>query len=184
MDRKSLPILLIAWIFVIYEYAVRVSDSVILPSLSVHLSLSAAQLSGLSSAYYISYVLFMIPAGILIDRYGLHRTWLIAISLLILGCVLFAWAPSLTVLIIARILMGLGSNFAVIGTLALSIGFKRKGLLIGLTMAFCMFGAFLGQGPWLFITNILGHWQLTYWLAAAIGCILLIVWAIIGKKVD
>ncbi|WP_108651993.1 MFS transporter [Dongshaea marina] len=184
MNKKLIPVLLTGWVFVVYEYAVRVSDSVILPQLSAHLGLDPAALGWLSSAYYFSYVIFMIPAGIMIDRYGLYRVWLVAISLLMLGCGLFAMAPNLGLLILARVLMGIGSNFAVIGTFALVMGSKRKGLLVGITMAFCMLGAFLGQGPWIWLTQTLGSWQLVYWLAGAFGALLLCGWALMHSKVS
>ena len=83
-------IVAIGWFYVIYEYTVRVSDSVILPQLQVSFHLSSVHLSLLSSSYYLAYVLFMIPAGILIDRFGLYRAWAISMLVLTIGCVLFA----------------------------------------------------------------------------------------------
>lgn len=172
----------LAWIFLVYEYVIRVSDSVILIPLSIHLNLHTDELSWLSSAYYVAYVAFMIPAGILIDRYGLYRMWLIAVSIFTLGCALFAWAPNLNALILARIFMGIGSNFASIGTLALVITSTHRGALIGITLALASFGAFLGQGPWLVFTRYLGNWQLAYWFASLFSLLFLITWSVLGHR--
>ena len=164
------------WCFIIYEYAVRVSDSVILLQLQRSFHLSSLHLSFLSSAYYFAYVLFMIPAGIIIDRFGLYRAWSIAILILIFGCALFAMRIDLTVLFIARILMGIGSSFASIGVFALMLRHKYSGLLIGITMAMGMFGALMGQGPWLQLTHFLGFWAYTYWFATIVGIVLWLFW--------
>ncbi|WP_299008244.1 MFS transporter [uncultured Shewanella sp.] len=176
---KILPL---AWIFVIYEYTIRVSDSVILTPLSLHLQLDIADLSALSSAYYFTYVIFMLPAGILIDKFGLYKTWIYAISLFTSGCAIFAWAPNLNIMIIARILMGIGSNFATVGTLALVIHSKRRGLLIGISLALASFGAFLGQGPWRLLSDLLNSWQTAYWLATAFSFSFLILWIYFGQQ--
>ncbi len=174
---------LLGWLFVIYEYAVRVSDSVILPKLQLDYHLSATQLGGLSSAYYFSYIAMMLPAGILIDRIGLYRSWNIAISTLLFGCYLFAHAGGLTTLLLARALMGFGSAFAIIGVFSHAVKAKRHcGLFIGLTMLMAMLGAVIGQGPWLQLTLLFKHWSETYLVASAFGAILLISWIILGRR--
>ena len=173
-------VFLLGWLFVIYEYALRVSDSVILPQLQQTLGFSADKLSALSSAYYFTYVIGMIPAGVIIDRIGLYRSWLIAITTVSAGAALFASGHDLTLLIIARILMGAGSAFAIIGVFALSLSRKHSGLLVGITMAVGMAGAILGQGPFLSLTDLLGQWRLTFWVACALGLVLLIIWSLIG----
>ncbi|API86610.1 MFS transporter [Francisella uliginis] len=170
---------LVGWIYVIYEYALRVSDSVILVNLQNEYHLSSNHLASLSSAYYFAYIGLMIPASILIDRFGLFRVWIVAMSILAIGSLMFALAPNLEVLIIARILMGIGSAFAIIGIFALSVeNIKYSGTLIGLTMLMAMVGALIGQGPWLQLTKYLGGWRETYLLAAVFGMILVCVWII------
>ena len=122
----------------------------------------------------------MIPAGMLIDRFGLYKVWILAIWLVSLGG-FFGYSKNIEELIFARALMGLGSNFAIIGTFALSMQFRYKSFLIGLTMAVAMLGAFLGQGPWLHLTTLLGSWRTTYILSSLIGLLLLIIWIFVGR---
>jgi MFS family permease len=173
---------ILGWLFVIFEYAVRVSDSVILPTLQLNYHLSAAQLAELSSAYYLTYIIAMLPAGILIDRISLYRSWSAAISILTLGCFLFAYADSLMMLVLARILMGLGSSFAIIGVFSCAVKEKKhSGLLIGLTMLMAMLGAVIGQGPWLQLTLVLKHWSSAYLIAGGFGVLLLILWMVLGR---
>ena len=89
-----------------------------------------------------------------------------------------------TLLIIARILMGTGSSFAVIGVFALMIRHKYSGFLIGVTMGMGMLGVLLGQGPWLQVTNYFGVWAETYWFAAGIGLLMWIVWCLYARTVS
>ncbi|WP_150466225.1 MFS transporter [Francisella sp. SYW-9] len=175
---------LIGWIYVIYEYVLRLSDSVILVNLQDQYHLSANHLASLSSAYYFAYIGLMIPASILIDRFGLYRTWIVAISILAMGSLMFALSPNIEILIVARIFMGIGSAFAIIGIFALSVeNVKHSGTLIGLTMLMAMIGALIGQGPWLQFTNYLGNWRETYIYAAVFGIILMFIWTVFCRKV-
>ena len=184
MSQNRIPFyscLFIGWLFVIYEYALRVSDGVVLPMIQAQFHLQASSLSTLSSTYYFAYIISMVPAGLIIDRLGIYRAWLGALALVLIGSMLFGSAHTFSMLIIARILMGVGSAFAVIGTFALAISRKYTGMLIGITMAVGMVGAIIGQGPWESMTIYFGSWHITYWASGYIGVSLLIVWAIIGR---
>lgn len=172
------------WLFILYEYAVRVSDSVILPALQHEFGLSAADIGALSSGYYFAYIISMIPAGVIIDRYGLYLSWLVAILLVVLGCFLFGYSDSISMLVVARVLMGMGSAFAMIGVFSVALNSQHSGLLIGITMGVCMIGALLGQGPWLQLTQLCGDWQMPYFLSGFFGVILTFFWMFWGKKVS
>ena len=177
-------IILLGWFYVMFEYTVRVSDSVILSQLQADFQLSSVRLSMLSSSYYIIYVLSMIPAGILIDRLGLYRAWGGAMLVLTLGCALFALRINFDLLIMARVLMGFGSSFAAIGVFAMMLRHKYSGFLIGVTMAVAMLGAWLGEGPWAQLVHFLGAWESAYWAAAAIGLCLSLIWLVYARTVS
>lgn len=174
--------LFVGWLFVIYEYALRVSDGVVLPMIQAQFQLQASALSTLSSTYYFAYIISMVPAGLLIDRLGIYRAWLGALALVLIGALLFGSAHTFSMLIAARILMGVGSAFAVIGTFALALSRRYTGMLIGITMAIGMIGAILGQGPWESITTYFNSWHTTYWVSSYVGVALLIIWAVLGRS--
>ena len=52
------------------SYLLRTVNAVIAPGLSRELSLSAADLGLLTSAYLLAFAAFQIPLGLLLDRYG------------------------------------------------------------------------------------------------------------------
>ena len=71
-----------------------------------------SSLSGLSwvlTAYAIVYAAVLVPAGRLGDLYGRRRLFVIGLALFTLGSALCALAPSLELLIAARVLQGIGA---------------------------------------------------------------------------
>jgi MFS family permease len=167
-----------ACFFIIYQYALRVSTGVLLSHFQNTFSLSAYDLSLLSSAFYFGYLLFMLPTGIMIDRYGLHRIWQISLVLLIASCIAFALSHSFLSILIARFVMGVASSGIIVGAIALSIQIfpKRKGLFIGIVVSMCTIGIFIGQGPWSSLVDVLPHWQDVFWVSAIVGLAFLVYW--------
>lgn len=180
-----LPTLLLGWIFILYEYAIRLSDSVIIDKLMQSFSIGPGRIGVLSSAYYIPYVLMQIPAGLIIDRFGIRRSWSFALLSIALGSFIFGHSDSTTMASIGRALMGIGSSFAWVGTVGVIYrltGGKNSASLIGLSMSLCMIGALLGQAPWLYLTNVLQHWRTPYVYAAAFGLIVFVLILLFANK--
>ena len=110
--RSETTVFLIASLVAIYAISqfLRNSIGVIANDLARELALSATQTGLLSSAFFLTFAAVQIPIGILIDRYGPKRVMLATAVIAVAGTVLFALAPSASVLIAARALMGLGCS--------------------------------------------------------------------------
>ena len=78
------------------------------PTLSAEFSLSAADLGFLTGAYFLSFGLFQIPLGVLLDRFGPRRTNAALLLVAAAGAFAFGHASSLNELVLARALIGLG----------------------------------------------------------------------------
>nr|WP_256372679.1 MFS transporter [Roseibium sp. RKSG952] len=76
------------------------------------LSLTQAEIGLLSAVFYIGFVAWQIPVGLLLDRYGARRIMPFGFAAIILGTFLLSAANSFSVAIAARILMGSGASFA------------------------------------------------------------------------
>jgi ACS family hexuronate transporter-like MFS transporter len=63
------------------------------------------------AAFYLTYALFQIPAGYLVDRWDLRWSYAAAVAWWSLAAAATAVAPSLGVLIACRILLGVGESF-------------------------------------------------------------------------
>lgn len=86
----------------------RSVNAVLAPALMQELALSPAQLGALTSAFFLTFALAQLPVGIALDRYGPRQVQLFLMALAALGTLWFAHGRSLTELVLARALMGVG----------------------------------------------------------------------------
>jgi ACS family hexuronate transporter-like MFS transporter len=63
------------------------------------------------SAFIMTYALFQVPAGYLVDRWDLRRSFALAVAVWSLAAVATALAPTLGLLIACRALLGVGESF-------------------------------------------------------------------------
>ena len=102
--RVALPF--IAGYFVSYVY--RMLNAVLGPTLAAEFGLTAGGLGLLSSVYFLSFALFQLPLGLLLDRFGPRRVNATLLLVAALGALWFAFAHSAASAIGARALIGLG----------------------------------------------------------------------------
>jgi predicted MFS family arabinose efflux permease len=90
------------------SYGLRSVNAVIAPELMQELSITAAGLGLLTSAYFLAFGLFQLPLGLLLDRFGPRRVEAALLLVAAAGSALFALGTSLQALAVARALIGLG----------------------------------------------------------------------------
>ena len=106
--RQALPIFLAFAAVYFFSALVRAVTATLAPVFSAELGLAAGQLGLLAGAYFLGFALMQLPLGSALDRYGPRRVLLVFVSLAVLGCAAFAMARSLTDLLVARTLIGVG----------------------------------------------------------------------------
>jgi ACS family hexuronate transporter-like MFS transporter len=70
-----------------------------------------AEFGWVISAFYLTYALFQVPAGFLVDRWNLRWSYALAVAWWSLAAAATAIAPSLGLLIACRALLGVGESF-------------------------------------------------------------------------
>lgn len=85
--------------------------SLALPTLATDLGASTSQLQWFVDAYLLALAAFMLPAGMLGDRFGRKRMLLGALVVFAAGSLACAYADSSAQLVAARVLLGLGAGF-------------------------------------------------------------------------
>ena len=137
---------LIASLCLLFQFVVQIQPSAMIPALERDLALGAEDLGFLTSSYFISYLVFQIPSGWLLDRVG-PRTILALSSLLTgAGLVWFSMADSLESAVSARIALGVfGAPAFPAAALVASRWFpsRRFTLMLGLTESFTLLGGVL-----------------------------------------
>ncbi|MGP1677483.1 MAG: MFS transporter [Burkholderiales bacterium] len=90
------------------SYLYRTVNAIISPDLVREFGLRPDDLGLLTSSYFLTFALFQLPLGILLDRYGPRRVNAGLLMLAGTGAALFGLSQSLPGLIVARALIGLG----------------------------------------------------------------------------
>ena len=138
----------IAAIFYFYDFLLRLAPAVMMDEILASYNISAEEFGLLESSFYFTYIPVQLFAGPLIDEYGNRKILPIAIAACLIGTLLAATELSFTFLIIARMLIGLGSSFAfaaVLKTAADWFPSPYYSFLAGLTTTLGMLGGVVAE---------------------------------------
>jgi MFS family permease len=105
------------------------------PLMQHDLRLSHEQIGILGSAFFWSYVVLQIPVGWLAERYGAHRILAAGLAVWAIATIFIGLSSSLAMLLILRLLLGLGESAAFPGTskiLAAAVPIERLGRANGI----------------------------------------------------
>ena len=156
------------------SYFFRNTNAIIESDLVDELGLGPADLGLLTGAYFLSFAIFQLPLGILLDRYGPRRTEAVLLLFAALGAWIFSKADSLSGLILGRLLIGLGVSACLMAAFkAYVIWFSRGRLpmINGLQMAAGGLGALVATTP---LQNVL---SITDWRGVFTGLAIITVFA-------
>ena len=164
------------------SYLLRTVNAVIAPELARELSLGAAELGLLTSAYLLTFAAFQIPLGLLLDRHGPRRVEAGLLLVAAAGTLLFALGRSPFELTVARGLIGLGVSSCLMAAFkgfAQNFPAERQASLTGAIMASGGLGAITASLPLELALPLLG-WRgvfqgLTFLLVAVAAWIYLSV---------
>jgi MFS family permease len=170
-DARSVVTLVasLAAIYLVSQF-LRNSVGVIAPNLAAEIGLSASEIGLLSSAFFFSFAAAQIPLGVALDRYGPKRCMLVCATIALVGTLAFAAATTPEGLIVARLLMGLGSSCYLMAPLALyarRFPPERFTALAGIQIGIGTVGTLLVTAPLAFATATIG-WRMTFAIVAGV----------------
>ncbi|GMQ89762.1 MAG: MFS transporter [Gammaproteobacteria bacterium] len=185
----SLPILIRVFLpfafgyFLSYLY--RVVNAVIAPDLVADVGLSAADLGLLTSAYFLTFALFQLPLGILLDRFGPRRTEATLLLFAAAGAFVFATATTPAMLTLGRALIGLGVSaclMAAFKAFVLWFPTERLPLVNGLQMGAGGLGALTGTAPVEAALRVIDWRGVFLTLAALTLLVAMIIFVVVPEK--
>jgi MFS family permease len=171
---RAIFMYLIASLFLIYEMSIQVSPSVMTYDLMKDFRVDAAVLGLMVSAYFYSYALMQIPAGILYDHFGPRTLLTLAALMCSVGTLFFAGTETVFWAAFGRFLMGIGSAFAFVGVLVIAARWFDGyyfAFLVGLTQLLAVLGAICGAAPLAKGVDLFG-WRGMMYLLAVLGVLL------------
>ena len=114
---KAITIFLVFALGYFISTLLRAITATISPELIFEFNLSAGQLGLLGGGYFLGFASVQIPLGYLLDLKGPRKIVSYFLSLTIVGLILFALAQNFTILLISRIIIGIGVGACLMGPL-------------------------------------------------------------------
>ena len=139
-----------ASLFFFYEFIQGNMFASIADNIMRDFHIQADKMTYLSSIYYLSNVIFLFIAGMLLDRFSTKKTILIAMLLCVLSTFILACAHSFYLALLCRFITGIGSAFCFLGPIRIASRWfppKRMAMVTGAIVTMAMTGGMLAQYP-------------------------------------
>lgn len=149
------------------------------PAIQADLRATAGELQWVLAGYQLSYAVFMITAGRIADLYGRKRIFMLGIVVFTLASVACAMATGPGMLVVARIVQGLGAAMVVpqvFGVITLLVPAEGRHRVFGILGVVIGLGTIGGQliGGLLIGANLFGSdWRSVFWVNVPIGIVTL-----------
>ena len=174
-----------AGLFFFYEFFQLNIFDVINQPLRDDFQINATQLSWMSSTYLWADILFLLPAGVILDRFSTRKVILVAMLVCILGTIGFALTDSFLVASFCHFLSGIGNAFCFLSCVVLVSHWfppRKQALVIGSLVTMAFVGGMMAHTPFAYLNEFLG-WRKALLIDGAVGAFLLlwIYWIVRDK---
>jgi len=176
-------ICLSAGLFFFYEFFQLNVFDVINQDLRQSFALDAGKISFMSSAFVWANVLFLLPAGIILDSYKVKNIIISALIVCILGTFGFSLSHNYACATIFHALTGIGNAFCFLSCVILVTRWfppKNQALVIGLIVTMAFLGGMVAHTPFAWLNRLVG-WRYAVLIDAIFG-ILILIWICIFVK--
>ena len=165
---------LVPWLVAVAFFMESMDTTILntgIPAIAEALQVTVLNMKAVMASYTLSLAIFIPISGWMADRFGTRRVFASAIGVFTLGSVLCGISTSVQVLVLCRVLQGLGGSMMVpVGRLTLVRAFEKSELVR--TMSFVSIPALVGPmlGPMTggLIVHYL-HWRYIFFLNVPIG---------------
>lgn len=143
----------------------------------------ATHINYIANIFKLFNLLFLFPAGILLDKYSIKKIISVTFAICIVGTLGVSFAPSYRVLALSYASIGIGNAFCLAsGVILISrwLPENRHGLFIGLLITMGYTGGIISQYLFNYIVFIMG-WRLALLYSAMIG-VAMLLWMLIIIK--
>ena len=163
-------ILCFAYVIAIFH---RMGMGVIRADMEETLNLSSMSFAGLGSIFFYVYMVMQIPAGILVDFFGVRNTAAAGSALAGAGSILFGLSPTIFMLFLGRFLVSAGVSVLFISILKIISNWfyeREFGTLTGLTNVVGSLGAILAQTPLVALVSMF-TWRNSFVIIGVVGIV-------------
>jgi len=157
-----------------------------LPEFIRSFHLSATDRGVLNSAFFWTYALLQIPAGWLVDRYGVKFPYFLGFTVWCLASACTALTGSIAELIIVQVLLGVGQSVVAPASyrwIRYHFAEKERGLAVGLYMTGTKIGPAIGTPLAAWLIGVY-DWRFMFVLIGLGGMVWLVPWLMLVKNDD
>lgn len=150
---------IVASLFFFYEFIQANMFAAIADNVMRDFHIHADKMTYLSSSYYLSNVLFLLVAGVLLDKYSSKTLILVAMTVSVISTFLFSFVHSYYFAVICRFTTGIGSAFCFLGPVRISSYWfppRKMAMVTGVIVTIAMTGGMMAQYPMAKLVNALG----------------------------
>ncbi len=163
-----------AALFFFYEFIQMGMFNSISQELMQDFSINAGQLGILSATYFYADVIFLLFAGILVDRISIRVIILSAMIMVVLATILFAFSHSFQLAAFSHFVSGIGNAFCFLSCIKLATRWfssQRLAFVIGIIITIAMLGGVVAQTPFTLLAQVLG-WRGAVLTNAGLGIVI------------
>ncbi|KTC66603.1 major facilitator family transporter [Legionella adelaidensis] len=182
-DRMAWLVCLSAGLFFFYEFFQLNLFDVINTPLRQEFQIDAAQISWMSSTYLWADILFLLPAGIILDRFSTRMVILTALFICIVGTVGFGLTNSFFIASLFHFLSGIGNAFCFLSCVVLVSRWfppRRQALVIGCLVTMAFIGGMMAHTPLAYLNATYG-WRKSLLIDGGVG-VLFFLWILLIVK--
>lgn len=175
--RESWVVVMAAALFFFYQFIQSNMFNSIAPEIMSEFGLGATRLGWLTGTYFIANMVFLLPAGYLLDHYSTRKIILTAMIITIVGTQFLALTHSYGIAIFSRFLTGVGAAFCFLACIRLASRWfpaSRMAFVSGMIVTMAMSGGFVAQTPFTILVNLMG-WRQAMWVNASLGIMIALV---------
>ncbi len=175
-DFMAWVVCLSAGLFFLYEFFQLNIFDVINQPLRDDFHINATQLSWMSSAYLWADILFLLPAGVILDRFSTRSVILCAMLVCVLGTIGFALTHSFLLASFFHFLSGIGNAFCFLACIVLVSHWfppRRQALVVGSLVTMAFIGGMMAHTPFAYLNEVFG-WRKALLIDGGVGTLLLV----------
>ncbi|MEI8300079.1 MAG: MFS transporter [Chlamydiota bacterium] len=182
VDQRFKPVLawivcLAAGLFFSYELMQFHMLNAISSMLLKDLHMSATQFGVLGSTYLLADVIFLLPAGIILDRFSPRKVILTALFICILGTLGFSLSTTFFQACLSHFLSGIGNAFCFLSCMIFVsrwFPLQKQAFVIGVIVTLGMLGGVVAQAPFSYLAHHV-TWRSAVLIDGAVGLFLFLL---------